>query len=118
MTRANLALMPAHSSLRLHRRVVSLAAQLRPIGAEVSNTRIVDIAAEGFLAETAGAIAPGTLAWIQFPGAVPAACRATGAEGSHTRFEFLGVVPADIVAGAIAAGRKPMRKGHFGPQHG
>jgi hypothetical protein len=118
MTKANLALMPANAADRLHRRVVSLAAQLRPAGAQMSSTAIIDIAAEGFLAETGRAIPAGTLAWIQFPGAVPTACRATGTEGSHTRFEFVGVVPADMIAEVIAAGRKPVRKGHFGPQHG
>lgn len=118
MTRANLALMPAQSGVRPHRRVVSLASQLRPAGAQMSSTAIIEIAAEGFLAETAGPIPAGTLAWIQFPGAVPTACRATGTEGSHTRFEFVGVVPADMIAEVTAAGRKPVRKGHFGPQRG
>jgi len=115
MTRANLALMPAHSGVRPGRRVVSLTAQ-RPAGAQLCSTRIIKISAEGFLGETARPVAMGTLAWIQLPGVVPVGCQAVGLEDGHTRCAFIGRLPADAVEQVIAAGRKPLRKGHFGPQ--
>jgi len=116
MSRAQLAILPVPDGRTAVRRVVNLAAELRELGAWFAEVEVVDLSTDGFMAEVDSTLEVGVHAWLKLPGLTPLNCRVVWSEGGKAGFEFASPVHASAIDQLIASNRKPLRKGHFGPQ--
>jgi hypothetical protein len=112
-----LAILPATDGRTAMRRVVNLAARLRDPGARSGPVHVRDLSTNGFMAETELALAESEDIWVKLPGLEARSCRLVWSKDGRHGFEFSSPLDELTVEGLITAARKPIRKGHFGPQH-
>jgi len=115
MTKGQLAILPADGR-RAERRVVNLAARLRDPGASLTDVDVVNLSTDGFMAQSEVALEPGATVWLKLPGLEPQHCRVVWAEEGKAGFEFANPLHPATLELLVAAGRKAIPRGHFGPQ--
>lgn len=118
MTRAQLAILPDHDGRRVQRRIVNLAARLADPGASVANIDVVNLSTDGFMAEGELALETGACVWLKLSGLEPQNCRVVWVEEGKAGFEFVTPLQAGTLEMVVTGSRKPIPKGHFGPQAG
>lgn len=118
MAKAQLAILPVPDGRQAERRIVNLAARLRDPGASVTDIEIQNLSTSGFMAEGEIALEPGSHAWLRLSGLEPQNCRLVWAKDGKAGFEFANPLHPAAIELLVAAGRKPIRKNHFGPQGG
>jgi hypothetical protein len=116
LTRGQLAILP--EGRRAERRIVNLAAHLRETGTSVTDVDIVNLSTDGFMAQGEIHVEAGTNVLLKLPGLEPQNCRVVWAEDEKAGFEFSTPLHPATLELVVAAGRKPIPKGHFGPQAG
>ena len=118
MTRGQLAILPEGDGRRATRRIVNLAAHLSDPGATVSDVEIVNLSTDGFMAHGEVNLEPGACVWLKLSGLEPQNSRVVWVEEGKAGFEFVTPLHSATVELVVAAGRKPIPRGHFGPQGG
>ena len=116
MTKGQLAILPTQEGRRAERRVVNLAARLRDPGASVSEIEVLNLSAEGFMAQGEIVLEPGTLVWLKLPGLEAQNSTLVWVEGGKAGFQFSTPLHPATLEMVVAAGRKSAPKGHFGPR--
>ncbi len=101
---AELSQIPIAEGRSATRRIVNLAAALRDEGVTTHPILILDIAAGGFKAETAGGLETGYEVWLKLPGHEAKRSRVVWVEGKQAGCAFENPLHAREVA-AIAAPR-------------
>jgi hypothetical protein len=118
VTKAQLAILPDNDGRRALRRMVNLSAHLADPGASISDIELMNLSSDGFMAQGEFNLEPGATAWLKLEGLEPQNCRVVWAEESKAGFEFTTPLHPATVELVITASRKPVPKGHFGPQAG
>ena len=118
MTRGQLAILPEGEGRRATRRIVNLAARLSDPGASISDVEILNLSTDGFMAHGEVTLEPGACVWLKLAGLEPQNSRVVWVEDGKAGFEFATPLHPATVELVVAAGRKPIPKGHFGPQGG
>lgn len=116
MSRAQLAILPVVEGRSAERRIVNLAARLRDPGARIVEAEVVNLSTDGFMAEADVVLEIGANVWLKLPGLEPQNSRVIWAEGGRTGFQFATPLHPATLEMIIEADRKPIAKGHFGPQ--
>lgn len=116
MRRAQLAALPAVEGRRAERRVVNLAARLREPGATVVDVEVLNLSVQGFMAEAPTPFEPEARLWLKLPGLEAQACRVVWCENGRAGFEFANPLHPATLETLTRAARKPVVRGHFGPQ--
>ena len=116
MTRGQLAILPVPEGRTAERRMVNLAARLRDPGASVTEIDVLNLSTAGFAAQGTFALEPGAFVWLKLPGLEPQNCRVVWVEEGKAGFEFVTPIHAATFELLVESNRKPMRRGHFGPQ--
>ena len=118
MTKGQIAILPVSDGRKAERRIVNLAAHLRDPGATVADVEVINLSTDGFMAQGELSLEPGATVWLKLPGLEPQNSRVVWVEDGKAGFEFTNPLHAATVELVVAAGRKPIPKGHFGPQPG
>ena len=118
MTKGQLAIRPVNDGRRAERRIVNLAAHLREPGASIADIEVINLSTDGFMAQGEIAVEAGAYVWLKLPGLEPQNCRVVWVEDGKAGFEFANPLHSATVELVVASGRKPIPKGHFGPQAG
>ncbi|WP_114953322.1 pilus assembly protein PilZ [Sphingosinicella terrae] len=118
MAKAQLAILPIQEGRQAERRIVNLAARLRDPGASVADIEIQNLSISGFMAEGDIALEPGSHAWLRLSGLEPQNCRLVWVKDGKAGFEFANPLHPATIELLVAAGRKPIKKNHFGVQNG
>ena len=118
MPRGQLAILPEGDGRRSQRRIVNLAAHLGDPGASIADVEIINLSSEGFMAQGEVTYEPGACVWLKLAGLEPQNCRVVWVEDGKAGFEFTNPLHQATVDLVVATGRKPIPKGHFGPQAG
>jgi hypothetical protein len=118
VTRGQLAILPEGEGRRAQRRIVNLAAHLGEAGASVSDVEIINLSTDGFMAQGEVSVEPGACVWLKLTGLEPQNCRVVWVEDGKAGFEFSTPLHPGTLEMVVAAGRKPIPRGHFGPQAG
>lgn len=116
MAMGQLAILPARDGRGVERRIVNLAARLREAGASLEEADVLDLSPQGFMAETTLPLEPDMTVWLKLEGLAPFNCTVVWAKEGKGGFKFAIPLDAATLETAVAAGRKPLRKGHFGRQ--
>ena len=116
MAKGQLAILPTPEGRKAERRIVNLAARLREPGASVSDIEVQNLSTDGFMAQGEVDVEPGSHVWLKLEGLEPQNCRVVWIEDGKAGFEFANPLHPATVELLVAAGRKPIPKGHFGPQ--
>ena len=116
MTNGQLAILPIPDGRKAERRIVNLAARLREPGATIVDIGVMNLSTDGFMAQGEIGLEPGAFAWLKMPGLEPQNCRAIWVEDGKAGFEFTTPLHAATLELLSSSGRKPIPKGHFGPQ--
>lgn len=116
MAKGQLAILPVPEGRKSERRIVNLAARLRDPGASVADVEVQNLSTDGFMAEGVVNVEPDSQVWIKLEGLEPQSCRVVWVEDGKAGFEFANPLHAATVELLVAAGRKPIPRGHFGPQ--
>lgn len=118
MSRAQLAILPVVEGRSAERRIVNLAARLRDPGARIVDAEVMNLSTDGFMAETDLVLGTGTSVWLKLPGLEPQNSRVVWAEDGKTGFQFATPLHPATLELIVETDRKPIVKGHFGPQGG
>jgi hypothetical protein len=118
VSRAQLAILPVVEGRSAERRIVNLAARLRDPGARIIDVEVLNLSTDGFMAEAEVALDVGTNVWLKLPGLEPQNSRVIWAEEGKAGFQFSAPLHQATVDMLIETDRKPIVKGHFGPQAG
>jgi hypothetical protein len=118
MAKVQLAMLHAPDKRIAERRIVNLVAQLRGLGAWFVEVELLDLSTDGFKVEIDQALERGAYGWLKLPGLPPVNCRVAWSADGAAGFTFTTPLHPANVEIAIAAGRKPLRKSHFGPRPG
>lgn len=116
MAKGQLAILPTSEGRRAERRVVNLAARLRDPGASVSEVEVQNLSTAGFMAQGELGLEPDAQVWLKLEGLEPQSCRVVWVENGKAGFEFATPLHAATVELLVAASRKPIPRGHFGPR--
>lgn len=116
MAKGQLAILPEGDGRRSERRILNLAARLRDPGATVSDVEVQNLSCDGFMAQGDLQLEPGSQVWLRLGGLEPQSCRVVWVEEGKAGFEFTTPLHAATVELIVAAGRKAIPRGHFGPQ--
>lgn len=116
MAKGQLAILPVLEGRRAERRIVNLAARLREPGTSVADIEVQNLSTDGFMAEGVAGVEPQSQVWIKLEGLEPQSCRVVWVEDGKAGFEFDTPLHAATVELLVAAVRKPIPRGHFGPQ--
>jgi len=116
VAKGQLAILPEGDGRKSERRVVNLAARLRDPGATVSEVEVQNLSCDGFMAHGDLILEPGSQVWLKLGGLEPQNCRVVWVEEGKAGFEFATPLHAATVELIVAAGRKAIPRGHFGPQ--
>ena len=116
MTRGQLAILP--EGRRSERRIVNLAAHLRETGAAVADVDIVNLSTNGFMAQGEMNVEAVGNVLLKLAGLEPQNCRVVWVEDGKAGFEFTTPLHPATLELVIASARKPIPRGHFGPQTG
>jgi hypothetical protein len=118
VSRAQLAILPVMEGRSAERRIVNLAARLREPGARIIDAEVVNLSTTGFMAQTDVAFETGANVWLKLPGLEPQNSRVIWIEGGQAGFQFATPLHAATLEMIVEQDRKPVIKGHFGPQGG
>ena len=118
MTRGQLAILPENDGRRAMRRIVNLAAHLADPGASISDVEIVNLSTDGFMAQGEISLEPGATVWLKVEGLEPQNSRVVWVEDGKAGFEFSTPLHPGTLELVVHSGRRPIPKGHFGPQAG
>jgi PilZ domain len=118
MTQGQLAILPVQDGRGAERRVVNLAARLRDPGATIADAEVQNLSTNGFMARTELALETGGHVWLKLPGLEPQNSRVVWVEDGKVGFEFTTPIHPATLETLVQGDRKPIRKGHFGPQPG
>ncbi|WP_129792342.1 PilZ domain-containing protein [Sphingosinicella sp. CPCC 101087] len=118
MTKGQLAILPTPEGRKAERRVVNLAARLRDPGARLTEIDVLNLSTGGFMAQGELGLEPGSHAWLKLPGLEPQNCKLVWIKDGKAGFEFANPLHPATLEMLTAAGRKPIPRGHFGPQGG
>ena len=118
MSKAQLAILPVLEGRSAERRIVNLAARLREPGATIVDADVKDLSTDGFMAVTELALEVGANVWLKLPGLEPQNSRVVWAEAGKTGFQFATPLHPATLELIVGNDRKPLPKGHFGPQDG
>ena len=118
MTQGQLAILPVADGRTAERRIVNLAAHLREPGATIADVDVINLSTDGFMAQGEISLEPGAHVWLKLPGLEPQNCRVVWVEDGKAGFEFATPLHPGTLELVVASGRKPIPKGHFGPQAG
>ncbi len=118
MTKGQLAILPPQEGRTAERRVVNLAARLRERGASVADVEVLNLSTNGFMAQGEMGLEPGSWMWLKLPGLEPQNSRVVWVEGDKAGFEFAAPLHPATIELLVTASRKPIPRGHFGPQAG
>ncbi|HVQ07518.1 MAG TPA: pilus assembly protein PilZ [Allosphingosinicella sp.] len=113
-----MAILPVAEGRSAERRIVNLAARLRDPGARIVDADVMNLSTDGFMAETDLVLETGTSVWLKLPGLEPQNSRVMWAEDGKTGFQFATPLHPATLEMIIEQDRKPIVKGHFGPQGG
>jgi hypothetical protein len=116
VSRAQLAILPVAEGRSAERRIVNLAARLREPGATIADAEVRDLSVGGFMAETTIALEPGAIVWLKLPGLEPQNSRVAWTEDGRIGCQFATPLHPLTLEMLVKTGKKPMLKGHFGPQ--
>ena len=116
MTRGQLAILPTPEGRKAERRIVNLAARLRDPGASVAEIDVLNLSTSGFMAEGEIALEPGSHAWLKLSGLEPQNCHVVWVKDGKAGFEFANPLHPATLELLVSASRKPIKRGHFGPQ--
>ena len=116
MAHAQLAILPVQEGRSAERRIVNLAARLREPGATIVDAEVQNLSTDGFMAETSLTLEPGATVWLKLPGLEPQNSKVVWAEDGKTGFQFATPIHPATIELMVAMNRKPLPKGHFGPQ--
>ena len=118
MTKGQIAILPVSEGRKAERRIVNLAAHLREPGATVADIEVINLSTDGFMAEGKVGVETGATVWLKLPGLEPQNSRVVWVEDDKAGFEFVNPLHPATVELVVTTGRKPIPKGHFGPQAG
>jgi hypothetical protein len=118
VTKAQLAILPLPEGRQAERRIVNLAARLRDPGASISDIEVLNLSTSGFMAHGEVTLEPGTFAWLKLPGLEAQNCKLVWSKDGKAGFEFANPLHPATLELLVASGRKPIPRGHFGPQGG
>ena len=96
--------------------LIDLAARLREPGATIVDAEVRDLSTDGFMAETALALEMGAIVWLKLPGLEPQNSRVAWTEDGRIGCQFATPLHPLTLEMLVKTGKKPMLKGHFGPQ--
>ena len=116
MSRAQLAILPVVEGRSAERRIVNLAARLRDPGARIIDVEVMNLSTDGYMAEIEVPLDVGTNVWLKLPGLEPQNSRVIWVEDGKAGFQFATPLHQVTVDMLIETDRKPVIKGHFGPQ--
>jgi hypothetical protein len=114
VTKGQLAILPTSEGRRAERRIVNLAARLRDPGAQVSEIEVLNLSTDGFMACGHGSLEKGTSVWLKLPGLEPQSSEVMWVEDGKAGFRFAEPLHPATLETVVAAGRKPVPRGHFG----
>lgn len=118
MTRGQLAILPENDGRRAPRRIVNLNAHLSDPGATIADVEIINLSTDGFMAQGEISLEPGATVWLKIEGLEPQNCRVVWVEDGKAGFEFTTPLHPATLELVVTTTRKPIPKGHFGPQAG
>ena len=118
MTWGQLAILPTPEGRQAERRVVNLAARLRDPGASVADIEILNLSITGFMAHGDVGLETGSHAWLKLPGLEPQNCTLVWVKDGKAGFEFANPLHPAQIELLVSTGRRPIPRGHFGPQSG
>jgi hypothetical protein len=116
LTRGQLAILPEHDGRKAERRIVNLAARLREPGATVAEVEVVDLSTDGFMARGVAALEAGASVWLKLSGLEPQSSEVVWVEGDRAGCRFASPLHPATLELVVAASRKPIPRGHFGPR--
>ena len=116
MANAQLAILPVQDGRSAERRIVNLAARLREPGATIVDAEVQNLSTDGFMAETSLQLEPGATVWLKLPGLEPQNSKVMWSEDGKAGFQFATPVHPATIELMVTMNRKPVPKGHFGPQ--
>ena len=116
MAKGQLAILPTPEGRKAERRVVNLAARLREPGASVADVEVQNLSTDGFMAQGELVLEPDSHVWLKIEGLEPQNCRVVWVEEGKAGFEFATPLHPAAIELLVAAGRKPIPRGHFGPR--
>lgn len=116
MSKAQLAILPVIEGRSAERRIVNLAARLREPGATIIEAEIMNLSTDGYMAAIEQLLEVGASVWLKLPGLEPQNSRVIWAEDGKTGFQFASPLHAATLELIVENNRKPLAKGHFGPQ--
>ena len=118
MSKAQLAILPVLDGRSAERRIVNLAARLREPGARIVDADVKDLSTDGYMAVTELSLEVGANVWLKLPGLEPQNSRVIWTEDGRTGFQFANKLHPATLELLIETNRKPVPRGHFGPQDG
>jgi hypothetical protein len=77
---------------------------------------VLDLSTHGFGAEIDADLEPGTVVWLKLPDLEPVSSKVVWVDGNRAGFEFATPLHPKTLELLVAAGKKPLRRGHFGRQ--
>ena len=116
MSRAQLAIFPVVEGRSAERRIVNLAARLREPGATIVDAEVLDLSTDGYKAVTDLVLEVGASVWLKLPGLEPQNSRVVWAEDGKAGFQFANPLHPATLELVVETARKPLPRGHFGPQ--
>jgi hypothetical protein len=118
MQKGQLAILTATDGRRSERRQVNLAASLREPGAIVSDVEVLNLSTDGFMAASEMALEVEQLLYLKLPGLEARKCRVVWTEEGKAGFQFSTPLHRGELEQLVSTARKPIPRGHFGPQGG
>ena len=118
MHKGQLATFSAGEGRRSERRIVNLAASLREPGASVAEAEVLDLSVDGYKARSVLPLEQGQTVFLKLPGLEAQKSQVVWVDGDKAGFQFSTPLHPAELDQITAAGRKPIPRGHFGPQRG
>jgi len=116
VSRAQLAILPVVDGRSAERRIVNLAARLREPGATIVDAEVINLSTTGFMATADIVLEIGASVWLKLPGLEPQNSRVVWNEDGKTGCEFATPIHPATLELVVGNDRKPLPRGHFGPQ--
>jgi len=89
-----------------------------PPGASVADIEIINLSITGFMAHGDVGLETGSHAWLKLPGLEPQNCTLVWVKDGKAGFEFTNPLHPAQIELLVSTGRRPIPRGHFGPQSG
>jgi hypothetical protein len=118
VSKAQLAILPVIDGRSAERRIVNLAARLREPGARLIDAEVMNLSTDGYMAVTDVQLDAGASVWLKLEGLEPQNSRVIWTEDGKTGFQFATPLHPATLELLVESNRKPLPRGHFGPQDG